>query len=251
MDVAGNVRVVKERIAAAARRAGRAPEEVTLIAVSKGVASETIREALAAGVAALGENRVQEMVAKRAAVGEAAAWHFIGHLQTNKVRKLLRCGPVALIHSVDRLRLAETLDAEARRIGVVQPVLVELNVSGEAAKHGLAPGDLLPFLRCLAGMPGLSVRGLMTMAPETADPEEARPVFRGLRELFREAAVAGISGIRMEHLSMGMSGDYEVAVEEGATLVRVGRAIFSAVGGPAGHAAPAGDAAAAIEQMHE
>ncbi len=234
MDIALNIRAIREEIAAAARRAGRDPDTVTLVAVTKGVAPDRIGEAVTAGVAAIGENRVQEVLAKRGAVGERVAWHFIGHLQTNKARALLASGPLALIHSLDRPSLAETLDREARRLGLVQPVLVQVNVSGESAKHGLAPGDLLPFLRWAAGLPGLSLRGLMTMAPLAADPESARPVFRGLRELFLEAAAAGIPGVRMEHLSMGMTGDYPVAVEEGATLVRVGRAVFGAPPGRAG-----------------
>lgn len=217
---------MRRRIEESARRAGRDPRAVTLVAVTKGVEPDRIREALAAGAAALGENRVQELVAKRARVGPGADWHFIGRLQTNKVRRLLAGAPVSLIHSLDRAALAEVLDREARRLGRVQPVLVQVNVSGEASKAGLPPADLLPFLRWAGGLPGLAIRGLMTIAPAAEDPETARPCFRRLRELCAEAAAAGIAGVRMEHLSMGMSVDYPIAVEEGATIVRVGRAIF-------------------------
>lgn len=222
---------MRARIAAAARRAGRDPEGVALVAVSKGRAPEQVRAALAAGVRALGENRVGELLAKHAAVGPGPEWHFVGRLQTNKVKALLRGAPVRLVHSLDRPSLAVELDRQARRLGLVQPVLVQVNVSGEATKAGVAPDELLPFLRLAAGLPGLRVEGLMTMAPPVRDPEEARPVFRRLRELRDEAAAAGIPGVGMEHLSMGMSGDFEVAVEEGATIVRVGTAIFGEVDG--------------------
>lgn len=206
-------------------RAGRDPAAVRLVAVSKGRPPGRVAEAVRAGATRLGENRVQELVSKRPLFGPEVEWHFIGRLQTNKVRPLL-AGPVALIHSLDRPALAEALDREARRLGRVQPVLVQVNVSGETTKAGLAPGELLPFLRWAAALGGLRVLGLMTIAPPVADPEAARPHFRRLAELREEAAGAGIPGLRMEHLSMGMSGDYPVAVEEGATLVRVGAAIF-------------------------
>ncbi len=231
LGLAENLEEVRRRIAESARRAGRAPEAVTLVAVSKGQPPERVREALAAGVRALGENRVQELLAKQAAVGPGPEWHFVGRLQTNKVRALLAKAPVRLIHSLDRAALAEELDRQARRLGKVQPVLIQVNVSREATKAGLRPEELLPFLRWVAGLAGLEVQGLMTMAPPVSDPEEARPVFRRLRELFEEARRAGIAGVRMEHLSMGMSGDYPVAVEEGATIVRIGTAIFGEVGG--------------------
>lgn len=224
--MAENLRAVRRRVAEAALRAGRDPAAVTLVAVTKGVDPACIRAALAAGVGSLGENRVQEIVAKRAPVGAGASWHFIGRLQTNKVRRLLAEVPVALIHSLDRPDLAEVLDREARRLGRAQPVLVQVNVSGEASKGGVAPDDLVPFLRWAAGLPGIHVRGLMTMAPAGGDPEQARPHFRHLGELGLAADSAGIGGVRMEHLSMGMSDDYPVAVEEGATIIRVGRAIF-------------------------
>lgn len=224
--MAQNLFAVRRRVEEAALRAGRDPATITLVAVTKGVDPARIREALAAGADSLGENRVQEIVAKHGLVGPGAPWHFIGRLQTNKVRRLLAEVPVALIHSLDRPDLAEVLDREARRLGRTQPVLVQVNVSGEAGKGGLAPDDLQPFLRWAADLRGIAVRGLMTMAPAGEDPEEARPHFRHLREMFEAAASAGIGGVRMEHLSMGMSNDFPVAVEEGATIIRVGRAIF-------------------------
>lgn len=234
LSLRDNLDAVRRRIAESARRVGRDPGAVTLVAVSKGQPPERVREALAAGVRCLGENRVAELVDKHAALGPGPEWHFVGRLQTNKVRTLLRAVPVRLVHSLDRPALAEALDREARRLGRVQPVLVQVNVSGEPTKAGLPPAEVVPFLRWVAALPGLEVQGLMTMAPPVRDPEEARPVFRRLRELLEEARRAGIPGLRMEHLSMGMSGDYQVAVEEGATLVRVGTAIFGEVGGNVG-----------------
>lgn len=226
LSIAQNLAVVRRRIEESACRVGRDPGEVRLIAVTKGVEPARIQEVLGAGIASLGENRVQEIMAKHVLVGPGAEWHFIGRLQTNKVRRLLAEVPVSLIHSLDRPGLAEALDQEARRIGRVQPVLVQVNVSGEATKGGVAPDDLIPFLRWVAGLPGIAVRGLMTMAPACRDPEDARLYFRRLREQAVAAGSAGIDGIGMEHLSMGMSDDYPIAVEEGATIVRVGRAIF-------------------------
>lgn len=226
LSVAQNFVAVRRRIEESARRAGRDPRTITLVTVTKGVETARVEEVIAAGAVSLGENRVQEIVAKHALIGPSVEWHFIGRLQTNKVRRLLAEVPVALIHSLDRPGLAEVLDQEARGVGRVQPVLVQVNVSGEATKGGLAPGDLLPFFRWAAGLPGIAVRGLMTMAPADKDAEDVRPHFRHLRELFAAASSAGIEGIRMEHLSMGMSDDYPVAIEEGATIVRVGRAIF-------------------------
>lgn len=227
--VAARLAAVRAAVARAALRAGRDPAAVTIVAVSKGVEPGRVAEAVAAGATHLGENRVQELVAKAGAVGAGVSWHFIGRLQTNKVRQLLTRVPVALIHSVDRPALAEEIAAEAVRLGRVQPVLVQVNVSGEASKAGVAPAEARDFVRWAAGLPGLEVRGLMTMAPLAADPEAARPHFRALRNLFVAIREEGIPGVRMEHLSMGMSGDFAVAVEEGATIIRVGRAIFGEV----------------------
>jgi pyridoxal phosphate enzyme (YggS family) len=216
MDVAANVRQVRERIARACERAGRSPEEVTLIAVTKGFPAAAAAEAVAAGVRDLGENRVQEAEGKidaLAVMGVDATWHLIGHLQTNKAKTAVR--RFAIIHSVDSFRLAQALSRRAQ--GRV-PILLEVNVAQEASKYGLAPAEVPQALAAIAELPNLDVRGLMTVAPLTDDPERVRPVFRQLRELR--------DGLGLRELSMGMTDDFEVAIEEGATMVRVGRAIF-------------------------
>jgi pyridoxal phosphate enzyme (YggS family) len=223
-DIGANLRRVRERLARAAERSGRRPEAVKLIAVTKNVPVEIIRAGLAEGITALGENRVQEARAKVAALGRAAEWHFIGHLQTNKVKYLADW--VDLIHSLDRIRLAEELEKQGARTGRVWPVLLQVNLAGEGTKFGLAEAEVRPFLERVAGYRHLRVLGLMTIGPAVAEPEEARPVFRRLRLLAEAIAGERWPGVSMEHLSMGMSGDFEVAVEEGATMVRVGTAIF-------------------------
>lgn len=217
---------VQERIAEAAHRAGRDPRSVRLVAVTKGRSLAEIRAVLAAGVADLGENRVQELVAKAgelATAGFAPRWHMLGYLQRNKVKALLPW--CRIIHSVDRLALGDEI---ARRTTGVDPVevLVEVNVAGEASKAGVAPDGAEALVRSVAELPGLRVAGLMTVAPATRDPESSRPVFRELRVLAERLDALGIPGVALRELSMGMSSDYAIAVEEGATLVRVGTAIF-------------------------
>jgi len=210
---------VRERIASAAGRAGRRQEEITLVAVTKGVALSRIREAVAAGVVDVGESRVQEAAPKVAALREAVRWHLVGHLQRNKAP--LAAGLFNVIHSLDSVRLAETLSRHApQRVDV----LVQVNVAREPQKYGLPPEALADVLRSVASLPGIRVVGLMTIPPLHPDPEHARPLFRRLRTLRDEGA--RVLGTALPHLSMGMSDDFEVAVEEGATLVRVGRAIF-------------------------
>jgi pyridoxal phosphate enzyme (YggS family) len=212
-DVRANLERVRERIARAAQRAGRRPEDILLIGASKTVPPERIREALEAGLAALGENRVQEAREKIRALGRPVPWHLIGPLQGNKVKDAVELFDV--IHSVDRLKLAAEVARRARR---PMDVLVEVNLAREPAKSGFAPPELKPALETLQDLPGLRVRGLMAIPPASDDPEQSRPWFRALREL-RDAA-------GLPELSMGMSADFEVAVEEGATMVRVGTAIF-------------------------
>lgn len=224
-ELARRWQAVRERVAAAARRVGRDPAEVTVVAVSKTVPADVLRLAHAAGIRDLGENRAQELRAKRAALADLdLRWHFVGRLQTNKVKDVV--GEVALIHSLDRWALAEALDRRARARGVRQPCLVQVNVSGEATKAGLPPGEVADFLRRVAALPGIQVLGLMTIAPAVEDPEQARGTFRALRELAAALRREAPPGVELRHLSMGMSGDFEVAVEEGATLVRIGTAIF-------------------------
>jgi pyridoxal phosphate enzyme (YggS family) len=205
----------------AARRAGRSPDDVTLVAVSKTFSPDVVKQAIELGVRDLGENRAQELKQKVAVLGRGPNWHFVGHLQTNKVRQV--AGLAALIHSVDRFGLAEALDRRAASLGIVQNVLLEVNVSGEATKHGVEPAGLARLAEQVGELPHLEVSGLMTMAPFSDDAEASRPYFADLRSLRDEIRVALPAAT---HLSMGMTRDMEVAIEEGATLVRVGEAIF-------------------------
>jgi pyridoxal phosphate enzyme (YggS family) len=224
--VADNLRDVLSKVDAAALRAGRDPRSVRLVAVSKTVPAERVREAVNAGVRILGENRVQEAVEKRSALEAAGVapgieWHLIGTLQKNKARHAV--GAFALIHSLDGIELAREIDRQARKRGIVQKVLVEVNVAGESTKHGVRPEEVIPLVKEAVGLAGVSITGLMCIPPFTDDAESSRPHFTRLRELLGELVSVGFP---MTELSMGMTQDYEVAVEEGATLVRVGTAIF-------------------------
>jgi hypothetical protein len=210
-------------VAAACERAGRSPDEVTIVGVSKTFPAALVVEACRAGLTDIGENRVQEAAAKVPAVealGSRPRWHLVGHLQTNKVKTAL--GLFDIIHSVDSLRLAESISRQVASLPVQKagplPVLLEVNVAGEASKFGLRPEETGPALEQIARLPGLAVQGLMTVAPLVDDPEEVRPVFRELRRLRDD--------LGLRDLSMGMTDDFEVAIEEGATIVRIGRAIF-------------------------
>lgn len=219
-----NIQQVQERIAAACDRCGRSAEDVTLVVVSKTVDVARIEEALAAGIRQFGENRVQEAVPKIDALYAHAdvTWHMIGHLQSNKVKRAVEY--FQMIHSVDSLERAQDIDKRAAEQGRVTPILFEVNVSGEGSKFGLSPDDVSAVVEAASRFEHVTVTGLMTMAPFVADPEEARPIFRALRELLLRCQDAGFP--QMTGLSMGMTNDFEVAVEEGATLVRVGSAIF-------------------------
>jgi len=228
MSIAENIAIIRERIGSAARRGARCAEDIALIAVCKTQPPERIREAYAAGLRLFGENRVQEFAEKAAALRDlhGAEWHMIGHLQTNKAAKAAEL--FSAVDSVDALRLAEKLDAAAKSQGKRLAVLIELNVGGEAAKSGLAPdsSELDQILRAAPRLVSLEFRGLMTVPPLTEDPEQARPYFRKLRQLRDQIAAKGLPAISMDILSMGMSHDFEVAIEEGSTCVRIGRAIF-------------------------
>jgi hypothetical protein len=216
VEVATRIADARERIAAACARTGRSPDTVTIVAVTKGFGPDAVRAAVAAGIRDIGENRVQEAQAKRAALTDLprdVRWHMIGHLQTNKVQTALSLFDT--IQSVDSIHLAEAI---SRRAPVSVPVFLEVSVAGEATKMGFSPAELPGAYETIAALPSLDVRGLMTVAPIAASPEEVRPVFRRL------AAEAEQLGLR--ELSMGMTHDYEVAVEEGATHVRLGRALF-------------------------
>jgi pyridoxal phosphate enzyme (YggS family) len=223
--IGGRLDGVRGRIARAEARAGREPGSVVLVGVVKTVPTELIREALALGLTDLGENRVQEAEAHVALIGrDVARWHLIGHLQRNKAGRALEL--FDRVHGVDSAELAEGLSRRAAAAGRRLPVLVEVNVSGETSKFGAAPEALMELLERVAGLPGLALEGLMTVGPPVARAEEARPGFARLRALRDRAEVT--LGLRLPELSMGMSGDFEVAVEEGATLVRVGTAVFGA-----------------------
>jgi hypothetical protein len=225
--IAQNLENVKQRIAAAARRAGRDPAAVRLVAVSKTVATDLVRQAAAAGQRLFGENYLQEARAKIAALGPGLAWHLVGSLQTKKAGAAVEL--FDLIHALDRLKLARALDQAAARAGKVQEVLIQVNMGEEESKSGVAPEAAPELLQEVMRLPHLRVTGLMTMPP-WLPPEEVRPYFRALREL--RDRLRQEFGLLLEELSMGMSGDYEVAVEEGATLVRVGTAIFGSRSGP-------------------
>lgn len=219
------VGAVRERIAAAAARAGRDPAAVTLVAVSKAFPPGAIRAAAAAGVTDIGENRVQEAIPKIEAIGPAVRWHLVGHLQTNKAGKAVR--HFDWIQSLDSLRLAEALEKGAEAVGRdAALVLVEVNLGEEAGKTGVREADLFPLLRALAPFRRVRVEGLMAIPPFVEDAEAVRPAFARLRVLAEKARAEGLPHVRMTHLSMGMSHDFEVAVQEGATMVRVGTAIF-------------------------
>lgn len=220
-DVASRLATVRDRVDAAARRASREPNEVGIVAVTKSFPAHAVVEAIEAGVVDIGENRAQELKEKAIAVPGAVRWHFIGHLQTNKARHVV--GIAALIHSVDRYALAEEIARRARAAGSTQRVLIEVNVSGEATKHGVEPARAVALATQVADLDGIEVRGLMTMAPFADDPELARPYFGDLRELGERLRATLPNATE---LSMGMTRDFEVAIEEGATLVRVGEAIF-------------------------
>jgi pyridoxal phosphate enzyme (YggS family) len=224
MDIGANLKHILEEMATAAEAAGRPGSAIRLVAVSKYKPAIAVTEAAAAGQAIFGENYVQEIVAKAAEVTVPVEWHFIGHLQSNKVRQI--AGLVTMIHSVDRLSLAEEIDRQWGKIGKACDILVQVNVSGEASKSGTTAATALTLVKEISQLANVRVRGLMTMPPFFDDPEAARPFFRELKELSAAIARENIQGIAMTELSMGMSGDFKVAIEEGATLVRIGTAIF-------------------------
>jgi len=215
---------VREKIEAAAVRSGRDPNEILLLGVTKTVDVDAMQAAFDLGIKDFGENRVQEFVKKSDILNRECRWHIIGRLQTNKVKYL--DSRITLIHSLDRIELAEALDKRGKKINYIFPVLVQVNVSGENTKAGISPENLKDFLLRLSKMGNIKVRGLMTIAPYTEDPEAVRYVFRNLKKLSVDIDRERVDNISIEELSMGMSGDYEVAVEEGATIVRIGSAIF-------------------------
>jgi len=226
MALSSNLAHIHMQIDAAARMAGREPSSVRLVAVSKTKPASLVDEAAAAGQNAFGENYVQEFTEKAAAVKSQVEWHFIGHLQSNKVKYI--AGLVKMIHSVDRLSLAREIDRQWERINKVCDILIQVNVSGEASKSGTTSEEALNLIRQVALLKNVRICGLMTMHPFFDDPQAARPFFRELRLLAEQLDFLAIPNVSMRELSMGMSGDFEVAIAEGATLVRIGSALFGA-----------------------
>jgi pyridoxal phosphate enzyme (YggS family) len=225
--VSENLKSLTDRITKCCEKVGRLAESVRLVAVTKEVSAGEMEEAIAWGVSIVGENRVQDAIAKHRILGDRVEWHLVGHLQTNKVKDAVKI--FSLIHSVDSLKLANAVNEEAARIGKHQPILVQVNTSGERSKFGISPTELTGFLKEAVLYPNIGIHGLMTIAPEVEDPEIARPFFRSLKDLLIKTRpiVEGISeGTKYSILSMGMTNDFETAIEEGANMVRIGRAIF-------------------------
>lgn len=224
--VAENYKAVEQKVCEACARAGRDRSEVTLIAVSKTKPVEMLKEAFEAGARVFGENKVQELCDKYEVLPAEYRFHLIGHLQRNKVKYVI--GKAELIHSVDSLRLAEEISKEALKKGIDMDILIEVNVAEEESKFGVTVEETESLIRQIALLPGIHIQGLMTIAPYVTDPEENRPVFRILKKLAVDIKKKNIDNVNMNVLSMGMTGDYQVAIEEGATMVRVGTGIFGA-----------------------
>ena len=222
--VTENLKMVEQKIAAACQRVGRSREEVSLIAVSKTKPVEMIREAMASGIVMFGENKVQEILEKQEIIMDPLDWHMIGHLQRNKVKQVV--GRVVRIHSVDSIRLAKQIQTESEKKQIKSDILIEVNMAKEDSKFGFMPEETEDAIREIAGYPNVCVRGLMTIAPNVSEPEKNRVHFRNLHKLLVDINNKNIDNINMSELSMGMTGDYEVAIEEGATFVRVGTGIF-------------------------
>jgi PLP dependent protein len=223
--ISDNIDTIREKISRRCARAGRPLSAVTLVAVAKTFPAEAVREAVDAGVPDVGENYVQELLAKRRDLsGLDTRWHFIGHLQSNKVRSI--AGWIHMIHAVDSAPLALEIDRRAAGAGRKIECLIEVNTTGEKTKFGVPPGDVEALVRSLAACDHIVIAGLMTIGPFLPDPEGSRPMFRALRELKEAIASRAQANVTMRHLSMGMTGDFEVAIDEGATLIRIGTAIF-------------------------
>lgn len=219
-DIQLSFQTIKERIETACKRAQRDPKDVEIVAVTKYVSLETTKRALDEGIIHLGESRVQDAVPKWEALGDRATWHFIGHLQTNKVKDVI--GRFSFIHSLDRLSLAEEIEKRGQQKEIVTNCFIQVNISGEETKFGLQPNQVLEFVKETSKMKYINLCGLMTMAPYESVPEQTRVVFKRLRELRRELNELHLPNVQLQHLSMGMSNDFEVAIEEGATFIRLG-----------------------------
>ena len=222
--IKNNLEIINEKIKKAALKVSRNSKGIKLVAVTKTATIEQIKEAISIGVKIIGENKVQEAKEKYQILSADIEWHLVGHLQTNKVKYAVEI--FDLIHSVDSIKLAKEIDKRSLQFGMITNVLVEVNVSGEETKYGIKPEEVEPFLKEISEFSRTRVRGLMTIAPIAEDKEEVRPYFRKLRELFEKIKSKNIKNVKMDHLTMGMTEDFEVAVEEGANMVRIGRGIF-------------------------
>lgn len=225
MSIRTNLIRVRERVERAARRAGRNPEEIRLVVVTKTVGPDKVRRAIECGVGILGENRVHEALAKQSEIGRSIEWHLVGHLQSRKAKDAVQA--FDMVQSVESISTARALHKRCTETDRFMPILIEVNTSKEEQKYGVSPDDAEPLIYEIAGLSAVRIRGLMTMAALVADPEEARPSFRKLRELAERLREKNIPGASFDILSMGMSNDFEVAVEEGSTMLRIGTAVFA------------------------
>lgn len=219
-----NIKQIRRKISEAAVKSGRNPEDIIIVAVTKNIAPETMKFVLKENILIFAENKVQEFLKKYDILNKNIIWHFIGRLQTNKVKYII--DKVALIHSLDRMELAKEIDRQAREHGLIADGLVQVNISGEQSKAGVNEGDLFVFLTEVSKLPNIRVRGLMTMAPFDEEPEKSRWIFREMSKLAIDIKIKKFNNVTMDFLSMGMSGDFEVAVQEGANIVRLGSSIF-------------------------
>lgn len=224
MSIKENLEEINEKIKIAAEKSGRKREDILLLGVTKTIDVERIKEMISCGVNSLGENKVQEIMDKYDAIGKGVDWHLIGHLQTNKVKYIV--DKVKLIHSVDSLKLAEEIDKRAKQHNIIAEILIELNIAGEESKHGIKPEEAVELCEKIAKLENVKIRGLMTVAPFVENPQENREYFAQMRKLFIDIRNKNIDNIDMTYLSMGMTNDYEVAIEEGANIVRIGTGIF-------------------------
>jgi PLP dependent protein len=220
----GNIDSIRQRILISAEKSGRKYEDIKIIAVSKTIGPDVMMEVIGNGILDLGENRVQELCEKYDIINKECNWHLIGHLQTNKVKYII--DKVTLIHSVDSLELAKEIQLRASKISSIQEILIQVNVSGEESKFGLNPIEVKDFIKEISTYPNVKIKGLMTIGPNTEDKEKIRMVFRNLKKIFIDIKQENIDNIDMDALSMGMSNDFEIAIEEGANIVRIGSAIF-------------------------
>ncbi len=224
MSIAENLNEIKQNIASACQKSGRSKDDVLILAVTKTIDADRINEAISLGITDIGENRVQELMQKYDLVDKSVRWHLIGHLQTNKVKYI--ADKVCMIHSVESIGLAKEIEKQCAKIDKVMDILVEVNVSGEESKSGIKPCDAEEFIRSICSFKHLKVKGLMTMAPFDAENDELHQIFSDLYKISVDISQKKLDNVIMEHLSMGMTGDYEVAVEENSTIVRIGTGLF-------------------------